>query len=317
MIGTLTLSDSPSNFSCNSADFCKSWNSLISNDPDFAKKHLRKSPTKRHLFFTSKWVPINHFTLTSYPLDSLHLDAIFTSNPTQLDYSLIDPKHYDALIASCDGLFCFAINNTLAALWNPTIRKVKELPSLDIPPQRGRTIYAFGYDPFIHRYKAVSAVSPNGILVPLVAGSADVVGEINRTQAIVSLHLGKESYQEISQPDYGMPSNLTLGIMKDCLCVFSCSDSLIDVWLMKEYGNKESWIKLIHLPFSSSLGLYCQDPKMVYISEDDNNVLLLFREFSKLKWVVYDRKYHTTRTIKIEDFSWVNSKLYVESLVSP
>ncbi|KEH41988.1 hypothetical protein MTR_1g059560 [Medicago truncatula] len=107
-------------------------------------------------------------------------------------------------------------------------------------------------------------------------------------QAIVSLHLGKESYQDISQPDYGMPSNLTLGIMKDCLCVFS-----------------------------SSLGLYCQDPKMVYISVDDNNVLLLFREFSILKWVVYDRKYHTTRTIKIEDFSWVDSKLYVESLVSP
>jgi len=76
--------------------------------------------------------------------------------------------------------------------------------------------------------------------------------------------LGKESYQEISQPDYGKPNNLTLGIMKDCLCVFSRSDSLIEVWLMKEYGNKESWIKLIHLPLFLSLGRYYQEHKIVY-----------------------------------------------------
>lgn len=97
---------------------------------------------------------------------------------------------------------------------------------------------------------------PSGKEGIIVGGTVNWFANSNvntRTQAIVSLHLGKESYQEISQPDYGMPSNLTLGIMKDCLCVFSRSDSLIDVWLMKEYGNKESWIKLIHLPFSSPL----------------------------------------------------------------
>jgi len=46
-------------------------------------------------------------------------------------------------------------------------------------------------------------------------------------------------------------------------------------------------------------------------------VLRLVKEFPNLKWVVYDPKYHTTMTIKIEDFSLVDSKVYVESLVSP
>lgn len=130
---------------------CKSWNSLISNDHGFAKKHLCSPTIKRkHLFIKSK-----EFTVISYPLDSLQLHSIFTTNPTQLDYSLINPKYPDRLIASCDGLLCFAINKSLALLWNPTIRKFKELPSLQIPFY-GRNIYSFGYDHFIDNYKVVS-----------------------------------------------------------------------------------------------------------------------------------------------------------------
>lgn len=63
----------------------------------------------------------------------------------------------------------------------------------------------------------------------------------SNSHAIVSLKLRIQSYQEISQPDYGMMSVASkLGMLRDCLCLVFHSDSVHDVWFMKE-----SWIKLI------------------------------------------------------------------------
>lgn len=89
---------------------------------------------------------------------SYSIDSIFTSETaTQLDYSPINTDCMDRLIASCDGLICFAIDTHLAVTWNPSIRKLKKLPTLELPPKKfGFTRYAFGYDPFIHNYKVVS-----------------------------------------------------------------------------------------------------------------------------------------------------------------
>lgn len=136
---------------------CKSWNFLISNDPKFAKKHLHMmSTTKHHYLLTTTWIIAKELEVMSYPFDSLQLDSIFTSNPTQLDYSPIIPTSNDGLVASCDGLLCFAINQRLAVLYNPCIRKIKKLPFIDLPRVQGSTVYAFGYDPFIDNYKVVA-----------------------------------------------------------------------------------------------------------------------------------------------------------------
>jgi F-box interacting protein len=139
----------------------------------------------------------------------------------------------------------------------------------------------------------------------------------NSLTTIVSLHLGKESFQEIPQPDYGNSKMLNLGVMRDCLCIFQreSDHSSIDVWLMKEYGDKDSWIKLICLPyFGDSSSIFT---KILHISEDNNDVLLVFVELYKCKWAVYDCKNDIIKSSKIEDFSWVESKVYVESLISP
>jgi len=135
---------------------------------------------------------------------------------------------------------------------------------------------------------------------------------------IVSLHLGKESYEEILHPDSGNFNISTLDILRDCLCIFSRKKnySFGDVWLMKEYGNKESWIKLIRLPSFGGYG-YTVSSRMVYISEDDNHMLLIFSEDRGLKWVVYDSKNDTIKSLKIQDLNRVESKVYVESLISP
>jgi hypothetical protein len=55
---------------------------------------------------------------------------------------------------------------------------------------------------------------------------------------IASLDLGNESRQEVLLPDFGKASPFTLQLraFRDCLCLFCHGD----VWIMNEYGNKES-----------------------------------------------------------------------------
>jgi hypothetical protein len=130
---------------------CKSWNSLISKDHRFVKKHLIISTKSKYLVTSSRTLE-KELSVMFYSIDS-----IFTSEAaTQLYYPPINTNYCDSLVASCDGLICFAVNKHLAVVWNPSVRKLKKLPSLELPPEYGFTRYAFGYDPFIHNYKVVA-----------------------------------------------------------------------------------------------------------------------------------------------------------------
>ncbi|CAJ2638677.1 unnamed protein product [Trifolium pratense] len=353
---------------------CKPWDSLISKDLKFAKKHLHMSPKRQHLV-TATWSVDQELTAMSCPFDYLNLHSIFYYKSTQLDYSPIISSSDKGLVASCDGILCFAIDERLAVLYNPCIRKEQKLPYIDdLPGEEGLTHYAFGYDPFIDNYKVVavfwykydfvnyqtkanvysytlgtdswkriedfpsmfyfskfSRMSKHGIFM---RGTVNwlTYSKLNGLECIVSLHLGLESYQEISLP--GLPDlpyivgdtkMLTLDVMRDCLCLFEVSqemrsDAFIDVWLMKEYGNKESWIKLIRLPCFGYKLSYTFLTDVVYISEDFNHVLLVLIENGIFKWVVYDFKSDSisSKSSKIQDnLGRVKSKVYVESLISP
>ncbi|KEH41874.1 F-box/kelch-repeat protein At3g23880 [Medicago truncatula] len=331
---------------------CKSWNSLISNNPKFTYKHLHISTTKPKLviFTHTETRPRKIIDVTS-----IELDFIFTSTPTQIEFSFINQ-----LIASCDGLICFQVNKSRALLWNPSTTKSKLLPLLDIPLQAndGRTIFTFGYDPFIHNYKVFSVFcydfkydgfhTINGCKTEVKVHTLgthswrriqdfpsmvhdDEPGTIVNgkvywfaysyvsgcyTRHIVSLDLGKESYKEISLPDM-MLVPLTMGCLRDSLSLVFHSNTFNDVWLFKECGNEDSWIKLIRLPrFGRDEDRFFSYSNVIYISEDNNHVLLNFKDDDKLKWAVYDSKNDTSRNIKTQDWSLVDSKVYVESLVS-
>ncbi|KEH43734.1 F-box protein interaction domain protein [Medicago truncatula] len=275
---------------------CKSWNSLISIDPKFAKNHLRMSTKHRHLITTS-WTPPKELRVMSYPLDSVPIQSIFTSKATQLDYSPSIPSYWDARIASCDGLLFSAINKRQTVLWNPCIRKKsKEFTLFRNSIRRCKTqvkVHTLGTDSW-SRIKDLPAMTPYyGHMGIFISGTVNWLTyyDSNDLSTIVSLHLGKESYQEIPLPDYGNFDMLTLGVMRECLCIFSrkSSHSSLDVWLMKEYGYKEeSCIKLICLSYFGDSGYFFT--KILYTSEDDKHVLLVFKEKENLKWVVYDSK---------------------------
>lgn len=239
-------------------------------------------------------------------------------------------------------------------LWNPSIRKYNTLPSLEIPLNHFPG-FGFGYDRFTDSYKVVAVFRykcdsshdyktqvkvhtlgtnswrligdfPYGTSAfPLRSSGEFVSGKLNwlvypddsvTVRPIVSLDLGTEDYQEILQPDCGeegieMVNSSTLGVLRDCLCILRGQD----IWLMKEYGNRDSWTKFATVPHLDSY-IYLND--VLYISEDRQVLLNCLTPF-ELKWFVYDSINGTLEFLpdikKITDL-WL-SKIYVESLISP
>ncbi|CAL5202490.1 unnamed protein product [Lathyrus oleraceus] len=99
-------------------------------------------------------------------------------------------------------------------------------------------------------------------------------------------------------------------VLRDCLCIIPNHD----VWVMKEYGVKESWTKLFNVthlldpPFKSFVLT-----NVLYIFEDDQ-LLLLFRKDCERRFILYNFKNDTYKvSFMLKDFP----QLCVESLISP
>jgi len=342
------LSRLPVKFLMQLQSVCKSWKSLIS-DSKLAKKHLRVSTTRHHLILTF----INtsrKLSIIDYPLSSVFTDV--TATVTHLNYPLNNRNRFGLIVGSCHGILCFALDECFALLWNPSIGKFAQLPSLDNPKREGSyTIYGFGYDHFNDSYKVVAVNCfesdsngstskvyntevkvytlgtdywrriqdfPSG--VPFDGLGTFVSGTINwlaaKDSIIVSLDLEMETYQELMQPDYGAVPvtvvSVTLGVLRDCLCILAHSDTFSDVWLMKEYGNKDSWAKLFCVPYIGHVGS-CLYTKALYLTDDDQ-VLLKYQA----ELVVYNSRDGTFKTLEIQNINrWMVPEVYQESLISP
>ncbi|XP_045818932.1 F-box/kelch-repeat protein At3g23880-like [Trifolium pratense] len=237
-----------------------------------------------------------------------------------------------------------------AILWNPSFRNFKILPPLEFEWEYGTAppIYSFGYDHFIDSYKiivvssaywktekievGVHSLGTNDwrriheipISGKILESGIFVSGTINwlvfdisnwssGLATIVSLDLEKESYRMLPQPDLEWHTwKNSLGMLRDCLCIFDGSDDMFfDVWIMKEYGNRESWTKLYRVPPMRN-----HITKVLYMSEDDQMLV----DYNDSGVAVYDYKNGTFLNIlKIENLNWwlMNPKVYVESLISP
>ncbi|XP_058721893.1 F-box/kelch-repeat protein At3g23880-like isoform X3 [Vicia villosa] len=264
---------------------CKSWNSLISHDPNFAKKHFKMSTTP-----------------------NLHVIS------------------YD----------------------DPSKRKFKELPPFEKPQVAGSAKFGFGYDHLSHSYKVV--VLYNSYRCDIIEDTIKikiynlrtnswrsfqklpfttefgsdqsgvyVSGTINWLAStkwlpplfIVSFDLGKDSYKKIFPPEHAeFDGRSKLCVLKDCLCII-CD---YDIWIMKEYGIKESWTKLFklsNLPGQRKGIWRSYLTKALDIFEDDQ-VLLVERWNKKL--IVYDFK---NDTFKVTSLFPTLPEICTESLISP
>ncbi|CAK8564856.1 unnamed protein product [Lathyrus sativus] len=140
---------------------------------------------------------------------------------------------------------------------------------------------------------------------------AFVKGRRSDPPFIVSFDLDKESYQKVFLPDPGEIDvfNLTLCVLKDCLCILSDHD----VWVMKEYGIKESWIKLFDFSCLRDPTKTSILTNVLYICEVDH-MLLEFSYHEKKKLILYDSKNGTFNNAAIFQHTL---EVCAESLVSP
>jgi len=338
---------------------CKSWNSLIS-EPKFAKKHFRVSTTWNFhcLFYTHC---LRKYILTSYPIDSVFTNL--TSKFTQFEYS---PNSFNGdyprsnfydFIGSCNGILCIAdYYKGLVILWNPSIRKFKELPLFQKPKVFTHMSFGFGYDSSKDNYKVVvilDYIMPNSITnennlanktevrvhtlgtniwrnvqeyplggVPVELLGKFVSGTINWLfseelfqacpRFIVSFDLMNESYQKILPPNFGgvdVCHLSALGVLRDCLCVTFVDD----VWIMKEYGNQESWTKLFTVPYKRDhTNSHVRVKKAVYLFDDGQVLLKFIGDFGK-SLILYDPKRGSLKSTNFQEVP----EVCVESLISP
>ncbi|KAG5549738.1 hypothetical protein RHGRI_014888 [Rhododendron griersonianum] len=253
----------------------------------------------------------------------------------ELDFPFKVPHRLIRNVGCCDGLVCVAVGRKVF-LWNPSTRKFVTLPDAEMPYHCGET-FGFGYDESIDDYKVVRFFSstrcrevpvkvytlrsdswrrigdfphrgfPEG-LGTFVNGSLHWI-VVNESYNIVSLDLAKETYGEVLQPEYGdgYLHDITLDILNGCLCIVRYRDSCADVWVMKEYGIRESWTKLGVVPrFSHPIDrLRILKNGEVLVHTQDHLVR-------------YSPKDGTFSHLTVHNRPWFFGQYpYVESLVSP
>ncbi|KAI8537982.1 hypothetical protein RHMOL_Rhmol09G0065600 [Rhododendron molle] len=205
-----------------------------------------------------------------------------SDHAVELDYPFEQRHRPVRIVGSCNGLVCFGNDQEdYMFLWNLSTRKVKRLqdPGVGFVYDSSR-VCGFGYDKSNDDYKVVTsrcvfgdggALEKTELMVqslrtnswrriagcPLiialgrtgkfVSGSLHWLAfTMNRSKVIVSVDLAYETGGEVVQPSYGDgPFALTLEVLSGWLCVL-CDfyGYRTDVWVMKEYGMRESWTKL-------------------------------------------------------------------------
>jgi F-box interacting protein len=328
---------------------CKSFNTLIS-DPKFTKKHLHISTMRHHLITDSKDMSY----VMSYPLNSIFKPV--TTNATRLHLPFKQELY--SIVGSCHGILCLVVNEGSVILWNPSIRKFTKLPSLKSPIKVSYIRYGFGYDPLIDNYKVVAVFcydSGNEILeaktnvytlgtnswrmiegnfpVPkdglrkltYVSGTLNWYVYTDDDLCVVSFDLVNESHRKLLPPNFGGEDryHVVLGVLRDCLCITTSSRAFYSVWLMKEYGNEKSWIKLFCVSYMEQNPYFYRHSKPIWISKDDQ---MLMESKSRRKGimylVVYSYKSGTSNSPMIGNITsttreWNTPEVYAESLVSP
>lgn len=308
----------------------KEWFALISST-HFVKTHLSisaKDCTRHRLMLE---IGKHHGLLRHCSVSSLFYDSV--TDAFDLDYPIKDPQR---IVGSVNGLICYRIASNGFVLWNPSTRKFNQVPD----PMPTKTAdysfsYGFGYDEVLDDYKVVAIFieiskcycdakiyslnsdswrTLDDFQRKMVRGSSGklVNGKLHwltKGWGIMSIDLVDEKCRKVEQPCYRKEIYfLTLGVLGNDLSVLSSCRKRIDVWVMKEYGVKESWTKLYTIKCPN----YMLSPPLCMSIEGE--VLHMFGS----ALTIYNPEDDLMRypEVTIVD-GYLKAELYIESLVCP
>ncbi|KAI3452957.1 hypothetical protein Pfo_009620 [Paulownia fortunei] len=327
----------------------KSWLSLISSS-QFVKTHLKIStdnaisPNQRIMLTIAN----PHFNLKHCSVHSLMFEPLTVAS--NIDYPKKNPHRAVWIVGSSNGLICIAIDEKDMFLWNPSTRTSKKLPPVAVEMKQGfYYIWGFGFNESDDDYKVVGIFCVFGNAgvnesivkiyslktnswkriedfkggVPLDDSGKFASGKLHFPATpgidldfrwnIVSLDLKSEVYGMVEQPDYGEGYfDSSLGVLGGCICVLcNYQKTRADLWVLKEYGIKESWSKVVTIPYINDPGKFLYSNPLCMLPNGE--ILLVFG----MHFVVYNPKDNCFRHPEISNLgSFLEADIYVESLVS-
>ncbi|CAA2979071.1 F-box At3g07870-like [Olea europaea subsp. europaea] len=221
-------------------------------------------------------------------IDSLFSDSIYIYNPFTRDYKLL-PKFVE--FENQIVIFGFGFHPITKRYKVIKIVYYPSVYNLEIPRHVRRfthmssrrsdvQIYNLGTDKWRSIGQAPYRLEKRSSLGVLVSGKLHWMshwGKYNgrRNRIIVSFDLSDDSFQEIPGPNTGNLRSLMnchVAVLGGCLCAVLPSyggNGGHDIWVMKEYGVKESWVK------EFTLGVY--SPR--FIRPDMQKSYQIWRKF--------------------------------------
>ncbi|XP_076948047.1 F-box/kelch-repeat protein At3g23880-like [Bidens hawaiensis] len=268
------------------------------------------------------------------------------NNALDLDYPFKHSNNPVKIVGCCNGLVCILVDKDALFMWNPSTRKSYRLPPTGYyrMPFCGYVLYGFGYQRSTDDFKVVEVICSfrRATLVRIYSlknrkwKSIDAFPPRFRLSAygklcngalhwaasksssypwtIVSLGLENETYGEVLQPVYdeGDYKDLILGILREQLSVLCDYPGIrADVWVMKVYGVKDSWTKLVSIPYLTDPG---RDRFFMPLCVSTDGKILL--QFGWKKLIIYDSNNNSFSGIQKLD-GCIKACTFVETFVSP
>lgn len=263
----------------------------------------------------------------------------------KLNFNL--PNKWYRVWGSCDGLILVGDTQTRANMFvlNPTTLESKKLPPVPkyLNYYSNRIVFGFGYDFSCDDYAVVAiahhyelninacvyvymfktkqwkkvGVSPydhrNQRYVAGIFLKGSIHWLIEGSKIIAAFNIANREFSAVPLPDGVFDINSEyprLGVLRGCLCLFSnVINNISELYVMKEYGVVESWIKLSVLladvAHVASLDL-----------AEDSSILLDSGQSILLVSSAEKATFHNTKVLGLPNDFRVGMT-FVESLVSP
>ncbi|WMV47479.1 hypothetical protein MTR67_040864 [Solanum verrucosum] len=260
----------------------KSWFALISS-AEFVKTHLSLNANSNE--YTRHKVMM--FERTVYGFRDCSVSSLFNNSfneANDLDY----PSDYNIVVIFARYDFSLPIEVKRYSLKSDSWRTVDNCPSM----------------------------------VPLQQSGRFVDGKLHwlcMKRSIISIDLADGKWGEMELPYYwkgGGGVVLSLGVLGSNLSVLcDCDDPyMLDVWLMKEYGVKESWTKMFAIKMPDDQLVYGYLGQIRLHLASGSEILVVFGS----TFMIYNLKGDPLRSSKvINSNNWDEAEIYIESLVCP